>query len=206
MSPVHSLDLEKMSLCGTENVSQAGGSIGGASLCNVFDENDDSIIGASALMDMTMSLGSHPSSGPGTDSSNGPLESRGATTPRQHPSSPVGLPSPMGLHTVPMIGLNPQAMFGDERSFGGSALMDMSVGSGKGSRTSGGESSSGSRRSGSGRSCSPASIEKTAYKLEQEQQQYGEESREMPPPQAAGAPAPSYIHDFKFTWDGKREE
>jgi hypothetical protein len=39
-SPEHSLDLEKMSLAGTENISQAGESIGGASLLNVFNDNN----------------------------------------------------------------------------------------------------------------------------------------------------------------------
>jgi len=38
-SPEHSLDLEKMSLTGTENISQTEESIGGASLLNVFNDN-----------------------------------------------------------------------------------------------------------------------------------------------------------------------
>mmetsp|Transcript_14083 Transcript_14083/g.24748 ORF Transcript_14083/g.24748 Transcript_14083/m.24748 type:complete len:759 (+) Transcript_14083:192-2468(+) len=195
MSPVHSLDLEKMSLCGTEN-QDAGGSIGGASLCNVFDDHEDSVIGASALMDMTMSLGSHPSSGPSV----GDPSSRGSMT--------------MGLHPIP-LGLSPHAVFGDERSTG-SALMDMmSVGSGggrskdnsrgssRGSRASCGSSSGRSKSSG-GRSGSPASIDKGSLKMEQEHHQYAEERWEQPP--AAAPLMPMYGQDFKFTWDGKREE
>ena len=60
LSP-NSLDIDKMSLCGTENISQGGSLIGGASLMNVFEEHD-SIVGANALMDMSVSLGSGPSS------------------------------------------------------------------------------------------------------------------------------------------------
>lgn len=56
LSP-NSLDIDKMSLCGTENISQGGSLIGGASLMNVFEEHD-SLVGANALMDMSVSLGS----------------------------------------------------------------------------------------------------------------------------------------------------
>lgn len=200
MSPVHSLDLERMSLCGTENVSQTGGSIGGASLCNVFDDHEDSVMGPSALMDMTMSIGSRASSGAATNSSGGGAAD-GMPAAGGAGNSPI-----MGLHSAP-LGLSPQVMFGDDRSAGGSALMDMSVGSGANSK----ENSGGSSRGSSGRSKSsngrgsPASIDKADLKVEQEQQQFTEDGREMPPPPAA-APMQMYAHDFKFTWDGKREE
>ena len=138
MSP-GSLDLEKMSLCGTENISQGGGSIGGASLLNVFGEND-SLIGTGALMDMSMSLGSHPSSG-------------GSLT---LPGQRMGL----GLGHGPIIaGIN-QSVFGEQESIdGASALMDLSVGSGSrhGSSSRSGNGSS----SRSGRE-SPASMDKNS--------------------------------------------
>jgi len=161
-----------MSLCGTENVSHTGGSIGGASLCNVFDDTDESAVGANNLMDMTMSLGSNQSTG------------------QSNPSSEAT----MGLK------LCPRPVGGDERSTG-TGLMDMSVGSGVDSRSknysgssrgSAGSSSGKSKSSGGVRSHSPASIDKGALSVE--------ESREQPPQTQA------YGHDFKFSWDGKREE
>lgn len=202
MSPgVHSLDLEKMSLCGTENVSQTGGSIGGASLCNVFDDNEDSVVGPNALMDMTMSIGSHPSSGGRSDQSKGTFSPAGA----------------MGLQPVP-LGLNPQTVFGDNASLiAGSTLMDMSVGSGTHSKTgsnrsqNSGSSSGGRSKSGRG---SPASMDKSSVEggnkmdAQMDHQQFVDESR-MSPPNAGDATSvmPVYAHhDFKFTWDGKREE
>lgn len=193
MSPVHSLDLEKMSLCGTENVSQTGGSIGGASLCNVFD--DGSMVGTGALMDGTMSIGSHP-----TSNSSGPSVTGGQA---------MGLqPMPLGLH-------QPQADFGvgegDDPYV--QTLMDMSVGSGsanidrgsQGSKTSSSSRSKSSRGSRSGRE-SPASVHKASLqggKMEVDGQQCGDDVREQPPP--PGGIVPMYAHDFKFTWDGKRE-
>lgn len=112
----------------------------------------------------------------------------------------------MGLHPIP-LGLSAQVMFGDERSAGGSALMDMSVGSGanskgnsSGSRGSGRSKSSGSR----GRSHSPASIDKGALKTGQEHLQCADDGRDQPPPDPV--PMAMYGQDFKFTWDGKRRE
>ena len=210
MSPsIHSLDLDKMSLCGTENVSQAGGSIGGASLCRVFDEHDDSVIGAGALMDMTMSLGSHPSSGP-SDGSRG----SGAAC--------LGLqPIPLGVH-----GVHPQSVFGGGHTTdkenasliaGCEALMDMSVGSGvthhsttngtgaagsqQSGSASGSKSSSGpSARSSAGRSDSPASFDKASVEGGVKM-----EVGEYPAPAPLGAVG-NNTQEFRFTWDGKREE
>lgn len=117
-SPVFSLDLDKMSLCGTENVSQMGGSIGGASLCNVFDDHEDSVVGAT-LMDMTVSVGSNPSGG----------GSSGNYSPQ----------SGLGLHQAPQTGMNPHHIYGDNESLIGvsSAIMDFSVGSGVHSKEQG---------------------------------------------------------------------
>ena len=200
MSPVNSLDLDKMSLCGTENVSQANESIGGASLCNVFDDHDpDSVIGASALMDMTMSLGSHPSSGPSD-------RSQGSGSRLQ--------PIPLGL--IDPTRINPNPVFdsrgnltqpGEDASLmaGCAALMDMSVGSGSNagsnapskteSKTGSNSSRSGGSSSGKGGRGSPASIDK-ADAMKMDEQPGG--------PAEEGA---MYAHyDAKFTWDGKREE
>jgi len=147
MSSPGSLDLDKMSLCGTENISHAGGSLGGASLCNVFDDHDDSVIGANALMDMTMSLGSGQASHPSSDGSR---------------NNALGQQA-MGLQNIQPIGMH---QFGndDESLIGGaSALMDMSVGSGGAQSkhsSSGGSGSNGSRRSGS-----PASVDKVNPQL-----------------------------------------
>jgi hypothetical protein len=146
MSPVYSLDFDKMSLCGTENVSQGGGSIGGASLCNVFDDPLESPVVAANLMDMNMSVGSHshPSSGV-TDGSGGKNDAR------------IGL----GLHqTQPS-----HTDFGDHDS--SVHRMDMSVGSGTPSKGGGAGSSQPSSSSGgssnrSRRSGSPASIDKAS--------------------------------------------
>lgn len=223
MSPVHSLDLEKMSLCGTENVSQTGGSIGGASLCNVFDDQEDSVVGASALMDMTMSLGSHPSSGgsgPSTNAQSGMGQGMGI----------------QGIQPVPLLGLNPQTVFGDQFKLhaenesliaGSVALMDMSVGSNDNTKSK--TSTGGSQNSGSGgsssrstrRSGSPASVDKKGFmenkQMESESfqqmhnnQRYVSEGREQLPGGVAQQPQPVvqsyYGQDFKFTWDGKRVE
>ena len=191
LSPdVHSLDLEKMSLCGTENVSQTGGSIGGASLCNVFDEHD-SVVGANALMDMTMSLGS------------GNMSSGQSTSQR---SAGGGGQQGLGLHPIP-LGLHPQNVFGD--SGGNSAMMDMSVGSGNtgtstqqsktDSKNSSSSRSRGSGSRGSGRG-SPASVDKASLeggmmKMEQEEGEQHHQNQQLYADQ-----------DYKFTWDGKREE
>ena len=65
MSPVYSLGLDKMSLCGTEKIYQTGGSLGGALLCNVFDDPLDSPGPGASVTDVNdMSLASnHPSDG-----------------------------------------------------------------------------------------------------------------------------------------------
>lgn len=145
MSPV-SLDLDKMSLCGTENVSQGGGSIGGVSLCNVFDDPSESTVVATNLMDMTMSLGSHihPSTGV-TDGSGGNNNAR------------IGL----GLHQAQPSHTD----FGD--NYSSVHRMDMSVGSGTpingwGAGSSQPSNSSGGSSSRSRRSGSPASIDKAS--------------------------------------------
>ena len=118
-SPVFSLDLDKMSLCGTENVSQMGGSIGGASLCNVFDDHEDNSAIGATLMDMTVSVGSQPSGGRSTGSSN------------YSPQSGLGLHHP--AHKQQQEGglIEPQSLYGDSESLIGvsSAIMDFSVGS-----------------------------------------------------------------------------
>ncbi|KAL3779608.1 hypothetical protein ACHAW5_001056 [Stephanodiscus triporus] len=144
MSPLYSLDLDRMSLCGTENVSQAGGSLGGASLCNVFDDPLDGNGGTSNLMDMTMSVASHPSSG-GTYGS----------------SVNHDAPSGLGLQQAPQV-LTSQ--IGDNDS--PMHRMDMSVGSGTLSKggvagSSHPSSSTSSSMSRSRRSGSPASIDKS---------------------------------------------
>lgn len=123
-SPVFSLDLDKMSLCGTENVSTMGGSIGGASLCHVFDDHEDNSsagVGAT-LMDMTVSVGSHPSGA--TSSSNySPQSGLGL---HHHPESHAHQESRDSMN-------NPQSssLYGDSESLIGvsSAIMDFSVGS-----------------------------------------------------------------------------
>lgn len=200
-----------MSLCGIENVSQTGGSIGGASLCNVFDDHEGSVVGASALMDMTMSLGSHPSSGPSDPSVGGNGTGQG------------GSEQAVGLQPTP-LGLNPQAVFGEKfgesESLCAQAPMDMSVGSGgnsqAGSKTgsqSGGSKSSSSRSKSKSKSSgrgSPASMDKASVegKIDEQQGQqpsFADEGREQPPPSTQAAATPMYAHDFKFTWDGKPE-
>lgn len=124
-SPVFSLDLDKMSLCGTENVSQMGGSIGGASLCNVFDDHEDnSAVGASTLMDMTVSVGSQPSGGRSTGSSNySPQSGLGLHPPAAHKQQQQRQEVEEGLV------INPQSLYGDSESLIGvsSAIMDFSV-------------------------------------------------------------------------------
>ena len=131
LSP-NSLDIDKMSLCGTENISHGGSLIGGASLMNVFEEHD-SLVGANALMDMSVSLGS------------------GA-----HSSSASSLR--MGLQQ-PVAESQTQEQFGEHDSLmGASALMDLSVGSqSKSSKT---HSSSSDSSKKNRRSLSPASIDK----------------------------------------------
>jgi len=206
MSPgsmVNSLDLDKMSLCETENVSTHGGSIGGASLCNVFDDQDgNSIIGSigssggrAAMMDMTMSLGSHPSSGG---------NSGGSTTQPQQQSGDNDINS---LQNMQPLGYQ---YSGENESLIGasSALMDMSVGShskhsgsgsGSNSKNSGGSSTSrASRRSGS-----PASRDKADVKIIH--QQFVNEGREQPPGGQQETPTPMPGQDYNF-WDGKRAE
>ena len=185
-SIVNSLDLDKMSLCGTENVSHAGGSIGGASLCNVFDDNDDSIIGSGNLMDMTMSLGSG-----GTN-----IGSQAGKSP-----SIQSLQGALGLHYT-----------GGENE----SLIDMSVGSGGSnskmgttvcdSQNSGsGGSSSRSRRSGSPASIDKADVDNASNKIAEVHQQFVNEAYQ-PPAGQQETPVPVYGQDFKFNWDGKRDE
>jgi hypothetical protein len=141
LSP-NSLDMDKMSLCGTtDNLSHGGSLLGGASLINVFDEAS----GANALMDMSVSL-----------SSSGP-------------SSGASLVTNRGLGLV-QDQVPQHEAFGDHESLmGASALMDFSVGSASQSRSStsgngstgkhnSSESSSSSKRNR--RSLSPASIDK----------------------------------------------
>jgi hypothetical protein len=145
LSP-NSLDIDKMSLCGTENISYGGSLIGGASLMNVFEENDSLIgAGANALMDMSVSLGS------GQGSSASSL-----------------VPSKYALGLYPSA--HAQEHYGDHESLmGASALMDLSVGSasqsrssisGNGSKTHSSSESSSKRNR---RSLSPASIRKTEF-------------------------------------------
>ena len=136
MSPVHSLDLDKMSLCGTENVSQGGGSIGGASLCNVFDDP----------LESTMSVGSHihPSTGV-TDGIGG----------NNHARIGLGLHQAQPSHAD--FGDNDSSVHRMDMSVGSGTLINgWGAGSSQPSNSSGG-SSSRSRRSGS-----PASIDKAS--------------------------------------------
>jgi hypothetical protein len=156
MSPGYSLDLDKMSLCGTENISQAGGSLGGASLCNVFDDPtlDSPEAGSASLMD-----GSLPSDGTrGTSGSDNYDAQFGLGPPQPRPmtqQSSVGVPAP------PEFGENESLM-------GTSTRMDMSVdGSSKESSTpsKGQNSSSDGSSKGSSmtrRSGSPSSIDKAS--------------------------------------------
>lgn len=145
LSP-NSLDIDKMSLCGTENISYGGSLLGGASLMNVFEENDSLIgAGANALMDMSVSLGS----GQGSSAS--------SLVPSKHA---------LGLYPS----AHAQEHYGDHESLmGASALMDLSVGSasqsrssisGNGSKTHSSSESSSKRNR---RSLSPASIRKTEF-------------------------------------------
>ena len=149
LSP-NTLDLDKMSLCGTENNSQSGQPISGADLMNVFDDDNQISVGQSNLMDM-MSIGSHPSSGSSFAPANNSLQD--------------SLISPTSQQM--MMGINPGSVFGEESvagaNFAGAA--DMSFASGTMSKTSQHSSSSsnktGSRGSNkSQRSVSPASIDK----------------------------------------------
>jgi hypothetical protein len=177
MSPVYSLDLDRMSLCGTENISHAGGSIGGASLCNVFDDPSDGPVGTSNLMDMTMSVGSHPSSG-GTYGSN---------SVNNYTPIAIGL----GLHQKPPLDVTAQTNFGENDS--AMQRMDMSVGSGTQSKDGAGtkSSSSGGSSSRSRRSGSPASIDKASAD--------GNWNMEDPP-------ATARTQDMQFIWGDKRDE
>ena len=150
LSP-NTLDLDKMSLCGTENNSQSDQPISGADLMNVFDEDNQISIGQSNLMDM-MSIGSHPSSGSSFAPANNSLQG--------------SLMSPSSNQM--MMGLNPNSVFGEESVAGANfaaGATDMSFASGAMSKTSQHSSSSsnktGSRGSNkSQRSVSPASIDK----------------------------------------------
>ena len=130
-------------------------------LCYVSDDQEYSVVGAiSTVMDMTMSLGSHPSSG-GSGPSNNAQSGMGQG---------MGI---QGIQPVPLLGLNPQTVFGDqllhaenESLIAGSvALMDMSVGSNdntKSKTSTGGsqivEAGRSTRRSGS-----PASVDKKGF-------------------------------------------
>ena len=211
MSPgsmVNSLDLDKMSLCETENVSTHGGSIGGASLCNVFDDQDgNSIIGSlgsgggrASMMDMTMSLGSHPSSGGNSGGS--------TTQPPQQSGDDTN-----SLQNMQPLGFQ---YSGENESLIGasSALMDMSVGShskhsgsgGSGSKNSGGSSTSRtSRRSGSPASIDKAEVDSENGNVKMIHQQFVNEGREQPPGGQQETPMPMQGQDYNF-WDGKRAE
>jgi hypothetical protein len=177
LSP-NSLDIDKMSLCGTENISHGGGSlIGGASLMNVFEENDSLM--ANALMDMSVSLGSGPSSG-----------------------SSLAPQRALGLQPMSQGQAHPHENYGDHESLmGASALMDLSVGSASQSRSSVSgngskqnsscgsavHSSSGSSSKRNQRSLSPASIDKN--------RESGKSDRCALPDQGYG-----------WTWEGKSKE
>eukprot|EP00804_Cyclotella_cryptica_P009438 CCRYP_017753-RA/>CCRYP_017753-RA protein AED:0.02 eAED:0.02 QI:263/1/1/1/0.66/0.5/4/2690/869 len=177
LSP-NSLDIDKMSLCGTENISHGGGSlIGGASLMNVFEENDSLM--ANALMDMSVSLGSGPSSG-----------------------SSLAPQKALGLQPMSQGQAHPHENYGDHESLmGASALMDLSVGSASQSRSSVSgngskqnsssgsavHSSSGSSTKKNRRSLSPASIDKNRGS--------GKSDRCASPEQGYG-----------WTWEGKCKE
>lgn len=141
-SPEHSLDLEKMSLTGTENISQADESIGGASLLNVF--NDGPLSPLKPLHHTTMSIG---------DSSI-PVPSLGLSNIGDQDSM-------MGISVMLDNSVKGMAQHADDQGsvMGASA---MSVDSGRNSRTSGSRSSSTDARSTSGnRPSSPASFHKT---------------------------------------------
>ena len=208
MSPVNSLDLDKMSLCGTEIISHGGGSLGGASLCNVFEEHD-SVMGASVLMDMSMSLGSHPSSGGSV------------------------VTTPVTGHRVGGGGgaYNPHGVFGEQESMmGTSALMDLSVGSGtsnskapsngsawnsSGSGNHSGSGGSSSRNSrGSGRSTSPASMDKSSGGASSGKvvgfvgEHLGGGPSPSPIPASGDRESGGPLHgqDFMWAWDGKSKE
>lgn len=159
VSPGYSLDLDKMSLCGTENISQAGGSLGGASLCNVFDDPtlDSPEAGTTSLMD-----GSLPSEG-----------TRG-TSGSENYDAQFGLGPPQPRPMTQSSGVSAPEFGENESLMGTSARMDMSVDSGphsgsskqssspsKGQNSSSDCSSRGSsmtRRSGS-----PSSIDKASF-------------------------------------------
>eukprot|EP00574_Skeletonema_japonicum_P007140 CAMPEP_0201729480 /NCGR_PEP_ID=MMETSP0593-20130828/19205_1 /ASSEMBLY_ACC=CAM_ASM_000672 /TAXON_ID=267983 /ORGANISM="Skeletonema japonicum, Strain CCMP2506" /LENGTH=713 /DNA_ID=CAMNT_0048221835 /DNA_START=79 /DNA_END=2216 /DNA_ORIENTATION=- len=141
-SPEHSLDLEKMSLTGTENISQADESIGGASLLNVF--NDGPLSPLKPLHHTAMSIG---------DTST-PVPSLGLSNMGDQDSM-------MGISVMLDSSVKGMAQHADDQGsvMGASA---MSVDSGRISRTSGSRSSSTNDRSASSnRSSSPASFSKT---------------------------------------------
>jgi hypothetical protein len=139
-SPEHSLDLEKMSLAGTENISQADESIGGASLLNVF--NDGALTPLRPL--------------------NHPMSIGDASVPV--PSYPIlgDQDSMMGISVMLDSSVKSIAQHADDQGsmMGASA---MSVESGRMSRNSGSRSASTNDHSGStnDRSSSPASFSKT---------------------------------------------
>lgn len=159
-SPGYSLDLDKMSLCGTENISQAGGSLGGASLCNVFDDPtlDSPEAGSASLMD-----GSLPSN-----------ETRG-TSGSDNYDARFGLGPPQPRPMTQSSGVSAPEFDENESLMGTSTRMDMSVDSGhhsgsskqssipsKGQNSSSDGSSRGSsmtRRSGSPSSMDKASVD-----------------------------------------------
>mmetsp|Transcript_19068 Transcript_19068/g.31246 ORF Transcript_19068/g.31246 Transcript_19068/m.31246 type:complete len:720 (+) Transcript_19068:165-2324(+) len=141
-SPEHSLDLEKMSLTGTENISQADESIGGASLLNVF--NDNPLSPLKPLNHTTMSIGDG-----------------GIPVPSLGLSNIGDQDSMMGISLMLDSSVKGMAQHADDQGsvMGASA---MSVDSGKMSRTSGSKSSSTNDPSASSnRSSSPASFSKT---------------------------------------------
>lgn len=142
-SPEHSLDLEKMSLTGTENISQADESIGGASLLNVF--NDGPLSPLKPLNHTGMSIG---------DSSI-PVPSIGLSNIGDQDSM-------MGISVMLDSSVKGMAQHVDGHGSVMGGASAMSVDSGRMSRSSGSRSSSTDNRSASGnRPSSPASFHKT---------------------------------------------
>ena len=153
-SPEHSLDLEKMSLTGTENISQADESIGGASLLNVFNDNPLSPL---KPLNNAMCIGDPLM----------PVPSLGLSNIGDQDSM-------MGMSVMLEGSVRGMAQHVDDQGsmMGASA---MSVDSGRMSRNSGSrESSSNDRSSSTNRSSSPASFSKT----DQAEKQYNAGERD----------------------------
>jgi hypothetical protein len=135
LSPEHSLDLEKMSLAETENISQTEESIGGASLLNVFNDNALSPL---RPLNQTMSIGD-------------------ASLPVLGLSNIGDQDSMMGISVMLDSSVKSIAQHADEQG----SMMSME--SERTSRNSGSRSTSTNDRSASSndRSSSPASFSKT---------------------------------------------